>query len=221
MNLIRSAQHRMFRQLRFSFTTSSGQPFKLWRKNDHAPSSCLSSFTQTWSFLSLPEQLRNELSSCVQQPAPLLNQRPPLTHILGLLWNRRLGQRHISDLVFHWRADLAVRSELSKHQKVLTTLKILTDRRDTFVKNPSMTQKSGRRGVCVSVLAQPINLCLELFSSFYVFNQLTRCPLLLLPSQSRAAAGIREKSWKIKPNHKNYSHKTNNFNLTKPHIFFS
>ena len=44
-----------------------------------------------------------------------------------------------------------------------------------------MTQKSGRRGVCVSVLAQLINLCLELFSSFYVFNQLTRCPLLLLP----------------------------------------
>ena len=60
-----------------------------------------------------------------------------------------------------------------------------------------MTQKSGRAEVCECATAEQINLCLALFSSFYVSRPPKQLTRQLALSQSRAAAGTHKKT---KPN---------------------
>ena len=100
MNLIRSAQQRMFRQLRFTFTTSWCSTLYLGGgKRDHAPNQLL----LFCSDLKFPLTRR---SSWGLSWSPVETLHTPDSHA-GWSFSETaaacLGRPHISNLTFHWQ----------------------------------------------------------------------------------------------------------------------
>ena len=141
MNLIRSAQQRMFRQLRFTFTTSARSTLYSGEEIETTPPS---SWFTGWSFLSLTGAVED-------WSAPRWNRAHSwLTCWLVLLWN----SSGLPGASSHFKSHISLTTSCSfpagPSQKVLTRL-IFTDL-GTFCfceKSKSMTQKSGRQRVWV------------------------------------------------------------------------
>ena len=142
MNLIRSAQQRMFRQLRFTFTTSwcptlySGE-----EKETTPPTSCFS-FAQTWSFLSLAGAVED-------WAGPRLKPCTPLTHMLvGLsLKQQRPAWGVVTFQISHFTDDKLFHPSWSNSESAYQAY--LHWSRHFCEKSESMTQKSGRQSVWV------------------------------------------------------------------------
>ena len=131
MNLIRSAQQRMFRQLRFPFTTSwCPTLYSGGGKRDHAPK-------QLVHWLKFPLTHRSSWGlSC-----PPLKPCPPLTHMLVvLLWN----SSGLPGASSHFKSHISLTTSCSipagPTQKVLTRL-VRTDL-GTFVRNPNRWRRN-------------------------------------------------------------------------------